>query len=302
MTDLIKRYLLFISVFIFLPIILTSTVFAADNSTWKLRFPSYIPMTSIDEVMPDKKFTITFSRDVNFSNFNKDYLDIYNSTMSKKMPFNFKALSSNKIEITPVSPLDYGEIYYIIIHNEIRSTYNIQMKTGIVCPVKVISENHITFIERIEKGAIEAYEKYKIFPSVTIAQAILETGWGTSDKATKCNNYFGVKASGTWTGQVLELPTKEFLNGEYVDTTASWRVYPTIEDSILDHGVFLQKPNYTSKGVLSARNYAEQITAIHKGGYATDPAYTSKICTLINRLDLWKYDSNGEKVALAYQN
>lgn len=301
MNNSIRRYLLLISIFIFLPIIFTNTAFAADNSTWKFRFPSYTPMASMDEVMPDKKFTITFSQDLNFSNFSKDYLDIYNSTMSKKIPLNFKVLSPSKIELTPVSPLNYGEIYYILIHKEVKNIYNTQMKTGIVCQVKVISKDHIAFIERIEKGAIEAYGKYKIFPSVTIAQAIIETGWGTSDKAIQCNNYFGVKASGSWNGQVLDLPTKEFLNGKYVDTTASWRVYPTVEDSILDHGVFLQKSNYTSKGVLSARNYAEQITAIHKGGYATDPLYSSKICTLINRLDLWKYDSNGVKLASFYQ-
>ena len=50
-----------------------------------------------------------------------------------------------------------------------------------------------TFIDSIKDGAIEGWEKFKILPSITIAQAILESNWGKSNLAVKANNIFGIK-------------------------------------------------------------------------------------------------------------
>lgn len=275
----------------------TNRVFALGNSTWKIYYPHYNLISTLDEVMPDKKFTITFSHDINYSELSKSSIEIYNSSMGNKINFTYKALSLNKIEISPEQPLDYGQVYYIIVHNDIKNKYNISMKTGAVCEIKIISNEHLSFLNSIKDGAEETFKQYNIFPSVTMAQAILESRWGQSDKAVKCNNVFGIKAGVNWTGPTMELPTKEYVNGKYIDTTALWRVYSNIGDSIMDHGVFLQKSNYVNSGVLTASNYVEQSNALYKGGYATDPLYAQKICSTINRLDLWKYDPQGTKIA-----
>ncbi|QGU93893.1 hypothetical protein GOM49_01010 [Clostridium bovifaecis] len=155
------------------------------------------------------------------------------------------------------------------------------------------------FIGTVLEGAVKNYEKYKVLPSVTIAQAILESGWGKSDKAVKYSNLFGIKADKSWKGKKVKLTSKEWSKGKMRTVTTYWRVYDSIEASILDHGNFLAtRPWYTKAGVFKANNYVQQISAIKKGGYCTDPKYVSSICRIINTYDLWKYDPKGKEIKL----
>lgn len=155
------------------------------------------------------------------------------------------------------------------------------------------------FIGTILLGAEKNYDSYKVLPSITIAQAILESGWGKSDKAVKYNNLFGIKADKNWTGKRVKLTSKEWIGGKMKNVISNWRVYDSIEDSIIDHGKFLYtRPWYTNAGVFKAKDYVEQIRAIKKAGYCTDPSYVSKVCSLINKYNLWKYDPSGKKLNL----
>ncbi|MCY6355708.1 glycoside hydrolase family 73 protein [Clostridium sp. ZS2-4] len=166
--------------------------------------------------------------------------------------------------------------------------------------VKVLSSSKSpqdNFIGKILKGAIESYNTYKVLPSVTIAQAILESGWGKSLKATKYNNLFGIKADKKWTGPKVKLSSKEYIRGKRRTVYSYWRVYNSLNDSIVDHGKFLhERPWYREAGVFKATNYVEQIKAVKKGGYCTDPEYVNKICRIINQYDLWQYDPNGKEM------
>jgi flagellum-specific peptidoglycan hydrolase FlgJ len=155
------------------------------------------------------------------------------------------------------------------------------------------------FIGTVLQGAVKNYDECKIYPSVTIAQAILESGWGKSDKAVKYNNLFGIKADKNWKGKKVQLISKEWSGGKMKNVTSNWRVYNSLEESIIDHGKFLYtRPWYANAGIFKARNYVEQISAIKKGGYCTDPSYVTKVCTIINKYSLWKYDPNGKEIKL----
>ena len=63
------------------------------------------------------------------------------------------------------------------------------------------------FINKVKEGAIRGWEKYKILPSLTIAQASLESGFGTSKLAKEGNNLFGIK--GDYKGESITINTKE---------------------------------------------------------------------------------------------
>ena len=65
------------------------------------------------------------------------------------------------------------------------------------------------FIKTIGNAAVANYPKYKILPSLTIAQAILESGWGKSRLSTECHNYFGMKWRAGCGCDYKEYPTKE---------------------------------------------------------------------------------------------
>ena len=99
-----------------------------------------------------------------------------------------------------------------------------------------IDSDKMEFIKTISDGAISNYNKYGILPSITMAQAILESGWGSSELAVTHNNLFGIKADTRWNGAVATITTSENYNDS---TIANFRKYENINESIEDHGKFL---------------------------------------------------------------
>ena len=142
------------------------------------------------------------------------------------------------------------------------------------------------FINLIEEGAIKGWLEYKVLPSLTMAQAILESGWGKSHIG---NNLFGIKANSAWKGTKKAVPTFEYYNGKKVRVIAEFRTYPSFNDSILDHAVFLNvNPRY--KKVLGEKNYVYACDAIKAAGYATDPIYSKSLQNIIVSNNLTQYD------------
>lgn len=147
------------------------------------------------------------------------------------------------------------------------------------------------FINKLAPMAVEDYKTSKVLPSLTIAQGILESGWGESELATKANNLFGIKADTRWTGKVYNTETKEYYDNSNIPTTvsANFRSYDRWEGGVKDHSELLKADRYSK--VLSAKNYQEACTEIYKAGYATDPNYTSKLIKLIEDYKLYEYDT-----------
>lgn len=143
------------------------------------------------------------------------------------------------------------------------------------------------FINKVKGGATALWSVYKVLPSVAIAQAALESAWGTSGLATKYNNLFGIK--GSYGGNAANMATWEVYGGVTYNITASFRSYPDWATSIKDYGVFLNV-NSRYKNALGLTDYKKQIKAIHDAGYATDPQYQSKIISIIEANNLVQFD------------
>lgn len=172
----------------------------------------------------------------------------------------------------------------LIIGNNVTSN----KKSGPVVP----SESEKAFIEAMAPVAQESYKEHGVLPSITLAQGIIESAWGKSGLTVQGNNLFGIKADISWTGPVIEMNTQEFVNGQYITVVARWRVYDRWEDSILDHGKFLKENiRYEQAGVFNAKNYKEQAEALLRAGYATDPNYSNKLCSMIESYSLDQYDN-----------
>ena len=157
--------------------------------------------------------------------------------------------------------------------------------------LKNLNEEQRAFINSILNGTMKTFTQYKVFPSVTIAQAILESGWGKSDLAIEGRNLFGIKADSSWKGQTVLMSTNEEYGGHAVTEMAAWRKYNSFDDSVEDHGKFLaENSRYSSAGVFEAKNYKEQITAIKNAGYATESNYVELICGVIENYGLNSLD------------
>lgn len=155
--------------------------------------------------------------------------------------------------------------------------------------VDTSTDDFITNILKALKG-----QTLYILPSVTIAQAILESNWGKSTLAVNAKNLFGIKASKDWKGAIYNKATKEQKpTGEVYTIQADFRKYPTFLDSIKDHDNFFVSTPWRQKNyadVLNAKNYKTQALALQKCGYATDKKYASKLINLIERLGLQRFD------------
>lgn len=179
---------------------------------------------------------------------------------------------------------DFGDIDIEIDMNAIAA--DVKGQKGTAAEVK--------FIASIVPGALESYKKYKIYPSVTLAQAILESGWGKSGLTKKANNLFGIKSSSAWKGESINMKTAEYTksNSKYY-INADFRKYPTLADSIIDHAKFLnENSRYAKHRVFTAENSSKQAFALQRAGYATSPIYAVQLISLIEKYDLDRYDTN----------
>jgi len=146
------------------------------------------------------------------------------------------------------------------------------------------------FISQVAPGAIAAQSRYGIPAAVTIAQAIDESGWGQSALAIRDNNLFGIKGTGPAGSDVL--PTREFLNGQWVTQSDAFRVYHNVAQSIADHGELLAtSPAYQQ--AMADRHLPDAFATDLTGVYATDPQYGSNLIAIMRLYNLYQYDSAG---------
>ncbi|HER4572564.1 TPA: glucosaminidase domain-containing protein, partial [Streptococcus pyogenes NGAS641] len=117
----------------------------------------------------------------------------------------------------------------------------------------------MAFLDNIKQGCLDGWVKYKILPSLTAAQAILESGWG---KHAPHNALFGIKADSSWTGKSFDTKTQEeYQPGVVTDIVDRFRAYGSWDESILDHGKFLNdNPRY--KAVVGETDYKKACHAI----------------------------------------
>ena len=134
-----------------------------------------------------------------------------------------------------------------------------------------------SFIKEIGLLASADMKETGVLASLTLAQAILESGWGLSALAVVGKALFGIKATTSWTGNVYDADTNECYDGKTFEKVhAVFRAYNSWADSIRDHSALLTgSPRYSA--VVGKRDYKAACRAIQAAGYATDPQYAEKL-------------------------
>lgn len=152
------------------------------------------------------------------------------------------------------------------------------------------------FVEKWGEAARKVAQKYNVYASVMMAQAMLESGYGQSDLASKHNNLFGIKAGPGYTGKKVLYWTKEFINGQWYTVQDYFRHYDDLESSFIDNATILR--NGTSwdhsyyKGTWKENcNSYRDATQWLQGRYATDPTYASKLNRIIEQYNLTRFDT-----------
>lgn len=146
------------------------------------------------------------------------------------------------------------------------------------------------FLNIIIPYAIQNMKECGLLASITIAQAILESGWGLSTATSMGNNLFGIKADTNWKGQVITARGwEEDKNGRKTYCPMRWRKYDSWLDSIKDHSNFLKSPRYAN--IWGDKDYKSVATKLKNDGYATAISYSQQLISIIEQYQLYKYDS-----------
>ena len=146
------------------------------------------------------------------------------------------------------------------------------------------------FISQIGEVAKIVADEYGIYASMMIAQAGLESGWGSSMLSQQAHNLFGVKWSGK--GNYVTMPTLEYYGGAYHTVNAPFAAYNTYYESLVGYATMIKTrfPKSTKSYSPTYQDAARNLRNGIYGTYATDPEYASKLISVINTYGLYKYD------------
>lgn len=152
------------------------------------------------------------------------------------------------------------------------------------------AERRITreeYIETYKEDAIREMQRSGVPASITLAQGILESGDGNSPLAVYGRNHFGIKCHSDWSGKSMRLDDDK--------KNECFRKYNDVYESFKDHSDFLTgRSRYAFLFDLKITDYKGWAKGLKKAGYATNPKYANMLIQLIERHQLYQYDSYGK--------
>jgi peptidoglycan hydrolase FlgJ len=163
--------------------------------------------------------------------------------------------------------------------------------------MKIISKSNYQnvrdFVAKFQALALDVQEKYGLPALAVLAQAALETGWGSYILRVNVNgvkidskNIFNIKAGTTWQGKKGSRDVWEVINGKDVTVPAWFRVYDSYTESFDNYGEYICNRTLADGTLRYARALSEKdnpiryVEEVHRAGYATDPSYAKKVCSI----------------------
>lgn len=151
----------------------------------------------------------------------------------------------------------------------------------------------LNYIDQFSDIAVQEMNRTGIPASITLAQGIIESGYGTSGLAKNSNNHFGIKCANGWTGGKYYYKDDDYKNGKLIKSC--FRTYKNAEESYYDHSQFLMdNQRYHFLFDLPKTDYKSWAKGLKKAGYATAKHYATTLIKTIEKFELYKYDQNQE--------
>lgn len=146
------------------------------------------------------------------------------------------------------------------------------------------------YIGQYKDLAIVEMYRTGIPASITLAQGLQESYYGTSELAIQANNHFGIKCKSYWTGKTYYYKDDDKdRKGQLVESC--FRAYDSDIDSYIDRSNFLmQTERYKPLFSLDRTDYTQWAYGLKNCGYASDPEYASKLIDKIEKYQLYRFD------------
>jgi flagellar protein FlgJ len=171
-----------------------------------------------------------------------------------------------------------------------------QLKGGKASPTYDISIGSVSkqeafsspdkFVDAILPEVDKAAKKMGVNPRHIVAQAALETGWGShlmfDSKGNNSHNLFGIKAKSDWSGKTVSIDSVEVVDGIAIQERSQFKAYDNYKDAIDDYaGMLTGHTRYTD--VLETGDNVKAFgEGLMSGGYATDPEYANKLSRVLD--------------------
>lgn len=155
----------------------------------------------------------------------------------------------------------------------------LSMIVMLLSTVSVHAQSPNNFIENNEEMAIKIAKEYDIFPSVMMAQAIVESGFGRSLLASKYNNYFGMKGQGV-----------------YMDSD-SYQVFSSPEDSFRGYAKNFYRNSNIYAEFLRANDPKTAVRALN-GIYSTNNSYSVQVIQIMDEYNLYELDDRVKQLKI----
>lgn len=154
-----------------------------------------------------------------------------------------------------------------------------------------VSYTQTEFIEEIAPTIQKVAASYGVRPSIIIAQAVLESNYGTNLLAVKYHNLFAVQAQDGQTA--IELTYKSYFVNEWQTETGRFAVYKSWTAAIYDYFDLLQSGKLSDGAydiLVSNTGYKKPAQSLQDMGFSTDPDYATKLIAIIEKNNLTAYD------------
>ena len=167
---------------------------------------------------------------------------------------------------------------------------------------KLAAMSQAEFVDWIGQLAAADMQTSGILASVTAAQSILESGYGKSELALNALNLGGMKAElsgntwpSAWDGKIYTKDTAEQEpDGTYITIKADFRAYPSVSAYLADHSAYLagakKGDSLRYAGIVGCKDYRKAFQILKDGGYATSLDYVDKLCAVVEKWNLTRYD------------
>lgn len=151
------------------------------------------------------------------------------------------------------------------------------------------------FIQAIAPYVQKYTEEFRFgVPSAIIAQACLESAYGTSDKA-KHHNYFGLKyRQGRVkcnSGYFSAGSSEQLASGAYIPISTDWYAFSNMEQGVRGYFEFIQSGGYASARAVPQTDPESYLTELKACGYATSLNYVTNVMKVVTSNNLKQYDS-----------
>lgn len=203
---------------------------------------------------------------------------IYQVTGSRNDIFHPSSISSLTKQIMPC------EDAVTLPDDKLPVQENMEIAATSVSKTGNINSSVDAFIKAVWPYAVQVSSVIGLDPGVLVAQAALETGWGQyiakDDAGNSSNNLFNIKASADHSGSSVVIKTTEFVADKPIKQLASFKKYPTVEQSFQDYISLIKGSHRYQEALFNAADPRRYADALQDAGYATDPEYANKIISI----------------------